>query len=409
MAAADVAGPDGRVLLAGGAALTQDVIDVLRRRGVAHVFVESEPQAEAAVLDAGAAPDQMQACAEVLSRFFLYADPGHPAVQEIFRLVLERAAAAAAAGRPLPEDRPERPNTELLEFDDFLRGDGSPPDLVKKEVRLCTLPAVHQHIMDTLNSSTSTVSVIADVIGKDPGLSARLLRLVNSAFFGFPSKVDTISRAVMIIGVAELSMLAVGVSTIEAFKGVPRELVDMKSFWKHSIACGLLAGDIARRMTGLSPERCFVGGLLHDIGRLVLFRRLPRASTHALLYARENGLPLFEAEKDVFGFDHARIGGMLLTEWNYPPNLVNIVAYHHNPAAASVILEPAVIHLADALAVSLDIARGDVRSFPGVHPEAWKAMDAAPDSLGPLIAEAEAKLDEIVSIFLDEEAAPGGR
>jgi len=397
----DVVGADGRVLLLAGTVLTEATIEALRSRGLTEVAVAAK--AEPSGVSAFEIADKLLPAADYVSMFFQYADPGHEAVLEIFRLTVDRMAKRMAEGfTPHMRLDEELPNAENLDLDDFLRDDGSPEDLVTKEVELCSLPDVYFRIMDVLKSNTSSVSAIAEVIAKDPSLSARLLKLVNSAFYGFPSKVDTIPRAVMIIGVAELSMLAAGVSTIQAFTGIPEELVNMREFWKHSIACGVLARNIARRKAGLSPERLFVGGLLHDIGRLVMYKRLPRASTQALLFSRFNGLPFFEAEKDVLGFEHARIGAMLMKEWKFPSSLSNMVKFHHNPAAAVSIIEPAIIHLANSLAVSGDIAAGGMTHFPGIQEQAWNALEMSVDAIAPTLAQSEKQIIEIVRIFLDE-------
>jgi len=397
----DAIGADGRVLLLAGTVLTEATIEALRSRGIAKVAIEDKT--DDAEVSPVAVAEKLLPAAEYVSMFFQYADPGHEAVLEIFRLTVDRMAQRMAQGfKPHMRMDMELPSAENLDLDDFLRDDGAPEDLVAKEVELCSLPDVYFRIMDVLKSNTSSVSAIAEVIAKDPSLSAKLLKLVNSAFYGFPSKVDTIPRAVMIIGVAELSMLAVGVSTIQAFSGIPEELVNMREFWKHSIACGVLARNIARRKAGISPERLFVGGLLHDIGRLVMYKRLPRASTQALLFSRFNGLPFFEAEKDVLGFEHARVGAMLMKEWKFPPSLTNMVKYHHNPAAALIIMEPAIIHLANSLAVSGDIAAGGMIHFPGIQEQAWNALEMSVDCIAPTLAQSQKQISEIVRIFLDE-------
>ncbi len=400
---ADAVDAAGRTLLFAGTVLTGDNIAALRARGLAAVEVRG-----AGALEPGLPEDPvlmanaLEGAADYASRFFQYADPGHEAVLELFRLTVDRLALKMAGGWRPPDRLDERlPDPGKLELDQFLRDEGSCEDLVRLETQLSSLPDVYYRIMEVLQSSASSVAVIADVIGKDPSLSAKLLKLVNSAFYGFPSKVDAIPRAVMIIGVAELSMLAVGVSAIQVFAGIPAELVDMKEFWRHSIACGVLARNLSLRMRGLSPERLFAGGLLHDIGRLVIFRSLPQAATQALLFSRFNSLPYFEAEKDVLGFDHARVGAMLMTEWKYPPALSNIVKYHHNPAAASSIVEPAVAHVANAMAVVMDIARGAMVHFPGIQDQAWKALGLGEEVLGEILSQSERQVDEIVRIFLE--------
>jgi len=401
--AEDAVDASGRVLIPAGTELSESGVQALRARGLATVDVVMEEDGPAAPPpDPVVLANNLQAAADYASRFFQYADPGHEAVLELFRLTVDRLAMKMSSGWKPPERLEDRlPAADEQELDEFLRDEGSCEDLVRLETALSSLPDVYYRIIEVLQSSASSVSVIADVIAKDPSLSAKLLRLVNSAFYGFPSKVDTIPRAVMIIGVAELSMLAVGVSAIQAFSGIPPELVNMREFWKHSIACGVIARNLSLRTEGTSPERLFAGGLLHDIGRLVIFRSLPRAATQALLFSRFNGLPYFEAERDVLGFDHSRVGALLMDEWKFPPVLSNMVKYHHNPGSSSNILEPALIHVANSMSVVLDISRGDMVHFPGIQPQAWKALGVNEESLGDILNQSEKQIGEIVRIFLD--------
>ena len=151
----------------------------------------------------------------------------------------------------------------------------------------------------------SSAQAIGDVIGADPALSARLLRLANSPYYGIPSRVETISRAVTILGMKELYSLALTVSVISAFKDIPNQLVNMASFWRHSVTCGVIARTIAE-IKGLSDrETLFVAGLLHYIGRLLLYQRAPAHAMGVLACARRSGSLLFQAEKEVMGLDHA--------------------------------------------------------------------------------------------------------
>ena len=120
-----------------------------------------------------------------------------------------------------------------------------PSSLVGEDTQLASLPNIFMEITDVLSDPRSSAINIANVISKDPSLSAKLLKIVNSAFYNFPSRIDTISRAVMIIGSKQLSALALGTSIIRIFQDIPSDLVNMKSFWEHSLACGIGARMIA--------------------------------------------------------------------------------------------------------------------------------------------------------------------
>ena len=127
--------------------------------------------------------------------------------------------------------------------------------LVESMKSVCSLPASYQRVNDKVDDPKSSVADIAKTISMDQGLSARLLKLANSAFYGFPSRIETISSAVMIIGARELRDLALATAVISMFKDVPPALCDMKSFWRHSLACGLTSRLLAVRHAA-PPPRC---------------------------------------------------------------------------------------------------------------------------------------------------------
>ena len=173
--------------------------------------------------------------------------------------------------------------------------DISPRELLKGYVEVSTLPTIHFRLEEAINNPKKSMSDIAKVIRDDPGLTARLLRIVNSAFYNFPSRVETISQAVTIVGTQQLSALALATSVMKMFKGIESHVVSMDSFWRHSIACGLAARVLATMRRDTTPERFFVSGMLHDIGRLVLFTKLADKSQEILQRAHDGPMLLYEA------------------------------------------------------------------------------------------------------------------
>jgi HD-like signal output (HDOD) protein len=175
----------------------------------------------------------------------------------------------------------------------------------------------------------------------------------------------------------------------------------MRTFWKHSIACGIFAKILAGTQSGLSPERFFVAGMLHDVGRLILFKKLPYASTEAMLFARENSLPLVEAERSIMDFCHTDISEPLFLSWKFPQGLSTMVNYHHNPMECSDPLEPAIIHVADNLANTVGIAEGGMYAIPGIDDEAWAllGLDAEPFIMNA-VEEYEQQIGHILEAFV---------
>ena len=209
------------------------------------------------------------------------------------------------------------------------------------------------------------------IISKDSALCARLLKIVNSSFFGFSSKVETITHAVTVVGMVQLRDLALATAIISNFKGLPKNAVNMKSFWHHSISVGLAGRVIGIYLKESNPERFYVLGLLHDLGRLLLYLAVPEDMNRVLEINKEEGL-LHEAERQVLGWDHADAGGALLRKWNLPDSLVEGVQYHHNPSSAPQFpLEAAVTHVADIVAQTLELGSSGERHVPPLDFQAW--------------------------------------
>ena len=216
---------------------------------------------------------------------------------------------------------------------------------------LVSPPDVCVKVFELIESNTASAQDIGEVISHDPSLTARLLRLVNSSFYNFPRRIDTISRAVTIIGIRELYSLVIAVSAIKSFTGLSSKLVNIDTFWRHSIYTGLIARALARDCGVLHPERLFVAGMMHDIGSLVLYHRLPEQATELLLISDGDEGILHQAELAALGFTHADLGSALMKMWMLPEILQESVCYHHMPSYASeAALEASILHLADSLA-----------------------------------------------------------
>lgn len=221
----------------------------------------------------------------------------------------------------------------------------------KDVMGLVSPPEVCIRMLDLVESPKSTAHEIGEVISSDPNLSARLLKIVNSSFYNYSGRIDTLSRAIAIVGTRELYSLAVSVSAIRAFSKIPVEIINMDTFWRHSIFCGIIARYLGKRCGVLHPERLFVAGLLHDIGALVCFARAPEKAQELLLIAEGDEQTLAYAEQQEFGFNHADLGGMLAALWNLPDTLVEAISCHHNPLEAVCSKQQAaIVNIADILA-----------------------------------------------------------
>lgn len=226
----------------------------------------------------------------------------------------------------------------------------TPHDLVSGVVRLVSLPEVCIRVNEMLEDPKINANDIGKVICQDTGLTARLLKIVNSAFYGFPSRIETVSRAVTVIGLRELRGLVLAASAVEAFSKIPNDVLNMVKFWRHSVYCGVVAKLLAQRCNVLHSERLFVAGLLHDIGKLIISHRLPNEAREVLRLQKETGLSDIELERQVIGFDHAMVGGELLKVWQMPRTLMAAVRYHHEPQESDdALIDVSLVHIANGL------------------------------------------------------------
>lgn len=249
-------------------------------------------------------------------------------------------------------------------------------ELVADASSLVTPPTVCVKLFELVRSNRASADEIGEVVATDPNLSARLLRIVNSSFYGFPSQIETVSRAVAILGVSDLYNLALAISAVRTFSTAGDGLATIEDFWRHSILVALLARHLAKQLRLRDPDRLFVAGLLHDVGITVLYSQRPdvAARLRAAMDAGEQAL--FAAEREHLGFSHASLGARLLEQWELPGTIGAAVRFHHEPGAATTgRLEAAIVHLADAVADATDApAHPD---HPGPAPQVDQSLAEA--------------------------------
>ncbi len=390
---------NGRFLLPSGASLTEKHIQTMKIWGVAEVAVMADQNEDFSIEAAPEISPEIFARGEDLLAPLFPTKPQESPMKEMYDVGLDRIVAALLRNESpdVPRSFPsERPGGEKPDTDRVL----TPADLVSREVRLASLPDVYYRIMEVINSARSSASQIAETVSKDSSLLTKLLKLVNSAFYGFPSKVETVSRAVAIIGTKELSTLALGIAAVQYFTDISPEYLDMKDFWRHSIACGVYARLLASEKLGVSEERLFVAGLLHDIGKLVLFRQVPRQARRALEYACSNRVLLSAAEREILGFDHAQLGAALLREWKIPTALENCVRFHHAPHASQSVLEATLLSAANSLAIAALQGRSGTPLVPDISPSLWKETGVPSAVFATVVLQGERQIADITSTFL---------
>ncbi|PIQ96593.1 MAG: phosphohydrolase [Nitrospinae bacterium CG11_big_fil_rev_8_21_14_0_20_56_8] len=229
------------------------------------------------------------------------------------------------------------------------------PSEVVKDWAL-TPPTIFFRLQNALANPNTSFKEFSVIIEKDPALTVRLLKIVNSPMYGFSEEVQTIEHALNIIGTEQLSELALATSVARQFTGIPRGLVDMDSFWRHAMGCGLAARFIAQQRKQENLESYYTAGMLQNMGSLILFQKFPQQCVEIMRRCRETKEQIFDVEREILGASHAKLGGTLLKKWNLPGRLVEPVLYHHRPALAKEYpIATAIVHVADIMVCELKL------------------------------------------------------
>ena len=272
-------------------------------------------------------------------------------------------------------------------------------ELVQSSTSVFTLPEIYFRVREVVDDPDSTMDDLANVLKLDPAISARLLRLVNSPFYGFAKQIDTISRAVNLLGLQAINDLVTATTVGRTFSGMTIQLMDAKKYWRKSVLCALLAGKIAKSCGIADSERFFVEGLLRDIGHLVLYRSVPERAQSALIEADYLDGSLAEVEQASIGCDFAEVGAELIHVWEMPVQIEQAVRYQLCPGeAGDFMLHASIVHLAGMAADHEELEEGRRQQALPFDPCALSATQFAPTMLPTLVIDAHAELEDTLAL-----------
>jgi putative nucleotidyltransferase with HDIG domain len=267
--------------------------------------------------------------------------------------------------------------------------------LVRQIGSLPTLPTVLQKVIELVNNPKTSAIQLARTILDDQALTGRLLRLVNSPFYGFPRRISTVTEAVTILGFHAVRNLLVTASVVDLLQGEETAEFSPTRLWEHSIATAVGAGLLARICRSEDREEAFVAGLLHDVGKLVIYQVYPAELIRALTAARRDDVPLPVAEQRVLGFAHDQVGRLLTEHWKLPIRLSEAIACHHRPDLAQTARkEAAVVHVADVFSRAMVLGSGGDDSVSPVCEAAWNRLGVSEDMLDSLMIEMEEQYEQ---------------
>lgn len=263
--------------------------------------------------------------------------------------------------------------------------------VVARLKQLPSLPSAVTALLASFGSDDVEVTQVAGQIARDQGLTARVLRVANSSFYGLQSRVGTINEAVVVLGFRAVRSMVLAVGVGGAFRMTQCPGFDAPAYLRHGVAVALAARAMAAD-AGQNPELAFTAGILHDIGELLLASNFSTEYAAVLAYRKQHDCLLVEAERDVLGMDHAEVGGLLAETWRFPASLFSAVAEHHAPAAALGSSLADLVHVADAIAQAMSRSP-DAMVMP-VDRTAWHRLGMTAEKLPGILMQVEAGMEE---------------
>ncbi|PTN38910.1 HDOD domain-containing protein [Desulfonatronum sp. SC1] len=395
--AADLKSSQGRMLLPEGIQLTEQHIKTCKIWGVVEGDILGEGNQDAEAPPPVLNPEDLEKARCTAQVKFCLTDVRHPMVREAVKLYILRKAQALALNA---DDASEVLNlSDSGPSEQVLSGREKVEDIVQQELELASHPDILRHILQASSDPLASAAYVAEVVGKDVALSAKLLKVVNTPYYGFPQKVDTISRAIVLLGQEKVAGLALGISVINMFQGAQGEMLDMVGFWKHSVACGIVGMVLAAHCNEQDKEHFFVAGLLHDVGRLIMLKNRVQAVQSIFSESRGLKVALHDLEKARWGFDHASLAELVLEKWQLPDNLLLAVRYHHSPGACGYARDAVMVHVADFLAHSLALGDSGATLVPPLDNHAWESLGLSKNVLPVLARQVDAQVGHIMRIF----------
>lgn len=278
--------------------------------------------------------------------------------------------------------------------------------VIEQVDNLPALPAIVSRLIKVVNSPDSSADDAAKLIQKDQALTTKMLRLANSAFYGIPRSISSVTSAVVILGFNTIRSFVLSASVMKMFSSPQRRVIERERFWKHSIVCAMAARTIVRQFIHIrmmDPESAFCAGILHDLGKLIFSEFVSEDYADVYNYAKQNQISLLEAEEKIIGFTHSQMGRILADKWSLPLDLEYSMLYHHQPMDATSVTELiATIHIANTLSHQMGMNLFDNEPVPQTSSQALailKIDDSEYERIAKILKESLSMSNEFLDIM----------
>jgi len=264
---------------------------------------------------------------------------------------------------------------------------------VERLQTLATTSMMVKKLLEAFDNPELSLSDIAAFVSNDPVLTARLLKAVNSPFFGFVGKVTSITQALLFLGLNTAKGLLLGVEVFRHTRG-------LEELWLHSVGTAIVARVTGQKAGLKETEELFVAGLLHDIGKVFLNIKFPHDYQRALTLADTRGTLIIDTEKEIFDTTHAEVAGWVLERWHLSPRLIEPIRYHHEPSLAKKqSAETAVVHVSDVISRAGGFGSGGDALVPRIDESAWARLNLSRTQIKDILWESEEVMQEAESFL----------
>ncbi|MCC7204657.1 MAG: HDOD domain-containing protein [Phycisphaeraceae bacterium] len=278
-------------------------------------------------------------------------------------------------------------------------------DAIQEISHIATLPEVTLKIIRLVEDADSTAQDLNKVITNDPALGARILKVVNSAFYGLPGQIGSLNRAIVLLGLNAVKNIAIAASLAKLFRGGQiSPHFNARDLWTHSIAVGAATRMLAEKIGLGLPDEAFLAGLIHDLGIMVEMQaRRPKFVEVIEKLQLEPALPQRQVETEIIGANHEQFGAGLCSTWKFPINFVQVTGYHHRPmeVAQNSRMLTALVHVADILVAQPPLGYVRDVEISEVNPDVLKLLNLTPARLAEVVEKVPAATEEAKNLLTD--------